>query len=179
MLKVIPERWSDNLKKDVNSFLEAESAAYRIINKEIIEITDANEIASIESALDKGISASRSHFLRALELLSDRNKPDYRNSIKESISAVESACQLLADNNRATLGDCLKLLKSNKPLHPAFEQALTKLYGFTNDEGGIRHALAEDSEQPTYADAKFMLVACSAFTNYLLTRATEIGLKLK
>jgi len=42
---------------------------------------------------------------RALELLSDRKQPDYRNSIKESISAVEATCQVFASKSRATLGD--------------------------------------------------------------------------
>jgi hypothetical protein len=58
------------------------------------------------------------------------------------------------------------------------EQALLKLYGFTSDEGGIRHALLEETSL-SYADAKFMLVLCSAFTNFLLTRCAEAGLKLK
>ena len=139
---------------------------------------DETEINSIESAIDKGTKSVRFHLQRALELLSDKKLPDYRNSIKESISAVESACQTLSGNSKATLGDGLKLLKSKTPLHPAFETALIKLYGYTSDDGGIRHALAESTKPPSFADAKFMLVACSAFTNYLWTKAAEDGIQL-
>jgi len=41
------------------------------------------------------------------------------------------------------------------------------LYGYTSDSGGIRHALSDEDVTPTFEDAKFMLVSCSAFINYL------------
>jgi hypothetical protein len=112
-------------------------------------------------------------------MLSDRKNPDYRNSIKESISAVEAACQAVSRKTNATLSDCIKALKEQKPLHPALEQALIKLYAYTSDEGGIRHALSDADATPSHADAKFMLVGCAAFVNYLWTKATELGLKIK
>ena len=65
--------------------------------------------------------------------------------------------------------DALKLLESQRPFHPAFKEALVKLYGWTSDESGIRHAI-RDAENVERADAQFMLVACSAFVNYLMTR---------
>jgi hypothetical protein len=39
-----------------------------------------------------------------LQKLADRENPDYRNSIKESISAVESAAQEITGDTGATLG---------------------------------------------------------------------------
>ena len=111
--------------------------------------------------------------------MSDRKQPDYRNSIKESISAVEAACQVLAGMPKATLADCIKVIKSRGAVHSALEQAFLKLYGYTSDEGGIRHALTEDSVTPLYSDAKFMLVACSAFVNFIWTKASELGIDIK
>jgi hypothetical protein len=49
------------------------------------------------------------------------------------------------------------------------------LYGFTSDGQGIRHAL-KDMVQPEPEDARFFLVACSAFVNYLSEKARKIGL---
>src|SRR5574337_117547 len=95
MLKTCPKDWAKQLAEIMNSFLESENAAYRVVGLEIVEITNEMEIEEIESALDKSVKASRTHFSRALELLSDRKKPDYRNSIKEAISAVEATCQAL------------------------------------------------------------------------------------
>jgi hypothetical protein len=54
--------------------------------------------------------------------------------------------------------------------------AFGKLYGYTYDkETGIRHAMINDSKYPPdFADAKFMLVACSALVNYLLQGDSKI-----
>jgi uncharacterized protein (DUF1810 family) len=165
------------LIKYANVQLERENSAYRFVGTEIVEITDQTEMTSIEEALT-GPKAIRIHFERAVALLSDRRAPDFRNSIKESISAVEAICRLIANSHSDTLGAAVKKVSTRTPLHPAFEQALLKLYGFTSDEGGIRHALMEEPSLG-YSDAKFMLVLCSAFTNFLLARCAETGVKLK
>ena len=178
IVKAAEPSWSTQLVQVINTFLEAENAAYRVVGTEIVEITDEHEVAAIESAIDKSTKAASQHLSQALSLLSDRTKPDYRNSIKESISAVESLCQTISKNPKGTLGDCLKSLKAKSHVHPALEGAFSKLYGYTSDSGGIRHALADSTEQPTFADAKFMLVACSGFIGYLWARAAEAGIKL-
>jgi AbiJ N-terminal domain 4 len=160
-----------------NRDFERENSAYRFVGSEIVEITDKSEIRSIEDALS-GPKAARLHIERAVALLSDRRKPDFRNSIKESISAVEAICRLIAKSQSDTLGAAVKKLSAKTPLHPAFEQAILKLYGFTSDEGGIRHALMEEPSL-SYADAKFMLVLCSAFGNFILAKCAENRIELK
>ncbi len=49
---------------------------------------------------------------RALELFSDRGSPDYRNSIKESISAVESFVIFTTGKDKGTLGQLTKKLET-------------------------------------------------------------------
>lgn len=176
--KQVDEDWKRPLLEISNGFLEQESSAYRFVGTEIVEITSETEISAIEGALNKSTKESRIHFTRALELMSDRKKPDYRNSIKESVSAVESLCKVVSANPKGTLGDCLKLLKDKAPIHTALEAAFLKLYGYTSDAGGIRHALIENSQNPSFADAKFMLVACSAFNSFLLGKAAENGVHI-
>jgi hypothetical protein len=58
-------------------------------------------------------------------------------------------------------------------MHPAFETALSKMYGYTNDAQGIRHSLLSE---PTLDadDARFMLVICSALVNYLKTKVPRV-----
>jgi hypothetical protein len=96
-------------------------------------------------------------------MLSDREHPDYRNNIKESICAVESACQKLIGLDNATLTQALNKLHETRPIHHDFRDALKKLYWWTSDDSGMRHALSS-APTVTLADAQFMLVACSAFT---------------
>ena len=165
------------LIKHANQQLERENAAYRFVGSEIVEITDKTEIASIEEAIT-GPKIVKNHLERAIDLLSDRRAPDFRNSIKESISAVEALCRLITNSHSDSLGTAVKKVSAKAPLHPAFESAILKLYGFTSDSGGIRHALMDESSL-RYSDAKFMLVLCSGFTNFLLARCAENGLKVK
>ena len=99
--------------------------------------------------------------------MSNKTNPDYRNSIKESISSVESLAKQISKKNTATLGDALKELEKSKKLHPSLKNAFNSLYGYTSDAEGIRHALLKESNL-TKADARFMLVCCSAFVNYAI-----------
>lgn len=151
----------------VNEFLEREVSGYRLLQGHMVRITDTWEVSEIQAAIS-GVSEPVSEQLdRGLQLLSDRKAPDYRNSVKESISAVEGQVLRSLGKDKGTLGDLLKQLESDTPLHPALKDGFSKLYGYTSDEGGIRHALLEESREVTFGEAKFMLVACSAFINYV------------
>jgi hypothetical protein len=70
---------------------------------------------------------------------------------------------------KGTLGELVKKLQDEIGLHPALGKALSTLYGYTSDGDGIRHALI-DTEKATLADAKFFLVVCSAFINFVQER---------
>lgn len=108
----------------------------------------------------------------ALDMLADRSSPDYRNSIKESISAVESVAQIITGDSSATLGSALKVIERKGSMHPALKASLSSLYGHTSDADGIRHAMLEASSL-SFINAKFMLVACRAFINYLIEKAQD------
>lgn len=143
--------------------------AYRIVNKEIVEITSEEEIKEIETALTTTETTIRTHLSNALELYSKRPTADYRNSIKESISAVEVFCREKTGEN--TLGKALNKLESNGiVIHKLLKSAFDKLYAYTNQQDtGIRHALMDNDGDyiPQAEEALFMLVSCSAFINYI------------
>jgi hypothetical protein len=100
--------------------------------------------------------------------------PDYRNSIKESISAVESLVKVTAGSDKGTLGQLTKKLEVDIQLHPALTAAFSSLYGYASDEGGIRHALM-DSDSIAFEDAKFFLVVCSAFVNFVEAKICKLS----
>src|SRR5690606_9231623 len=110
------------------------------------------------------------HLETSLALLSNKQKPDYRNSIKESISAIESMCKIFIGDEKSTLGQTLNKLESEGHLHPALKKAFSSLYGYTSDDGGIRHALMESDRKIDFYEAKFMLTTCSAFINFLKSK---------
>ena len=63
-------------------------------------------------------------------------------------------------------------------IHPALEAGFQKLYAYTSDEHGIRHALNRDGANVDEADAIFMLGACASFVSYLIGKARGGGLPL-
>ena len=72
----------------------------------------------------------------------------------------------------------LRQLKKKIKIHPALEQAFIKLYGYTSNREGVRHALIEE-QSVSSAEARFMLVCCSAFVNYILGGLADAGQTLK
>lgn len=154
----------------VNAILEKEFSAYRFVEENIIEIQSKEEMQEISSAIkNTPYNPVKEHLAQALKHLADKNNPDFRSSIKESILAVESLCQKITGKDKATLGEALKLMEGNNDFHPALKGAFTKLYGYTSDDNGICHALSEESNL-TMADARYMLITCSAFVNYLIDK---------
>lgn len=162
--------FKDQFMHSCNHILEKEMSGYRFVEGVITRITEEQEILEIEQALGAIRGPVSQHLRRSLELLSDRNSPDFRNSIKESISAVESLVAITLGGDKGTLGQLLKRLEEEINLHPALKSAFSSLYGYTSDEGGIRHALLE-TENVDFSDAKFMLVVCSAFINFVKGKA--------
>lgn len=165
--------------ESVNQILTEEMAGYRFVSARIVQITSEEEIVAIEQALTlpDSLKPIRDHLGQSLALLSDRKTPDYRNSIKESISAVESLSKIIANQNKSTLGPALNAVEKKTKLHAVLKEAFQKLYGYTSDAQGIRHALM-DEPSLDIEDAKFMLVSCSAFVNYLVVKAQKAGIKM-
>lgn len=165
----------------VNAFLVQDQSAYRFVEMHIADLTSQEEIDAIESAISDAapLVGVRTHLESALVFLTDRKAPDFRNSVKESISAVESMCQALTGDTSASLGKALKKLQDGGiALHPAIEQAWLKLYGYSSDAGGIRHALS-DRSTITRAEAKYMLVTCSAVVSFLTEQAIAARIPLR
>ncbi len=159
---------------ELNKLLENGKAGYRILKNNdsyiVVPITSNDELQAIKEAEATPYAPVNAHIAKAAELYSDRENPDYENSVKESISAVESICKIITNDKKATLGKALKKLSaSNIIIHESMVEAFKKLYGYTNDESGIRHGSLEMSKVQA-EDALFMLIACSAFVNYLIAK---------
>lgn len=147
----------------IGNIFKTENVNYRIVNGIVTDLLNEETIKGIEETLENPYIVVANHYSKALELL--YKTKDYDNSIKESISSVEAICQILTGNDKATLGDALKLLKDK--IHPAMKSAFEKLYGYTSDANGIRHSNGLGEGNSTFEEAKYMLISCSAFVNYL------------
>ena len=122
-------------------------------------------VESMETLSHAGLDGSASHLRKASECITGN---DWAGSIRESISAVESAARQLDPKASKDLSKALASLGKRQALHPALKEAFSKLYGYTSNEQGIRHALVEQSSPNVGLDeAVFMLGACASFASYL------------
>ena len=131
-------------------------------------VTDAEGntiIESLQTLRQAGLDGSASHLRKASEGI---NGNDWAGSIRESIHAVESVARQLDPEASKTLRPALASLEKRETLHPALKEAFNRLYGYTSDEQGVRHALLHQANPNVGMDeAVFMLGACASFASYL------------
>jgi hypothetical protein len=172
----------NNYIRLTNNFLQTELSGYRIIGDNFVPITNKEQIKSIENSLDltnkNKLANVHTHLSASIQLLSSKDIDDsdkYRNTIKETISAVEALCNVLNNTKAKGLDGALKLLKTKIKIHSALEKGFTNLYGYTSDANGIRHTIMDEPDL-NLEDAVYMLVTCSAFINYIIIKADKAGL---
>lgn len=157
--------------EEVQFILKKYMSGFRFVDGVLCQVTEDQEIESIEQALgQKKFSSTKIHIHQALLHLSDRQNPDYRNSVKESISAVEAVCRELT--GKRSLGDALNELESTGNLHKALKEGWKKIYGYTSDGDGIRHPLMDEPNLNSEL-AKFFLISCSSFVNLLISLKSD------
>lgn len=164
-----------DLIRDLSATLERHNSAYRIVDYRFVPITNDTELEGLSQASNTGLKAIDHHMKQAIAIFSQKESKDYRNVIKEAMSAVEATVNHVNGTKGKTLGDALKQLDQKRHIHEAMKSAFDKLYGYTSDtNSGIRHGLTDDADSiPGFAEAKFMIVACSAFINWLQCREAE------
>lgn len=161
----------------LNFLLEQENSGYRLWNDGLfISITNEQELWEIDTAKNTKYNTVNTHIKQASSLLSDRKNPDYRNSIKESISAVECLMNIINWTDSDTFWKAVKKLeKTGINIPTVLQEWFDKIYGYSsNKQSGIRHFLTDESVDIGFEDAQFMLVSCSAFVNYLVAKNEKI-----
>ena len=109
------------------------------------------------------LTGAVNHLRKAADCI---NQGDPPGAVRESIHAVESTARSF-DPKAKTLDPALRSLEAAGGLHPALKQAFSKLYGYTSDEDGVRHAEVFGNADIGQDEAVFMLGACASFSSYL------------
>jgi len=162
----------------VATALDEAWSPYRLILKPptIVPALSKQQAAIVKRDLsvvfDSDFDGSKTHLQAALDALSKEN---FRDVIRESIHAVESAVRDYANDPRATFSKGLKKLADQSGMHKALLDAFEKLYAYTSDEKGIRHSLVfSDNQNVGFDEAFFFISACSAFIAYLALKAEHV-----
>lgn len=174
-----PRYHTEKLIDFYNIIFQTELSGYRFISGVLAPISNPAETTAIAGAIEAtsrtGLHGAHVHLETALKQLGKKPEPDYRNAIKEAISAVESISMQLSGNDSQGLAGALNALEEKMQIHGSLKSAFIKLYGYSSNEDGIRHAIL-DEPNVGFDEAKYMIVACSAFVNYLISKASSTGL---
>ena len=140
-----------------------------IIVPRISQKTGETVIQAFETLQEAGMDGAETHLRHASEHIHNQ---DYPASIVSSIHSVESVARNIDHASSKTLGPALASLKSAGLLHhSALGEAFQKLYGYTCDEQGLRHALIDRGSANVGLDeAIFMFGACASFAAYLANK---------
>jgi len=159
------QQWFEML----NRVLESKGCAYRFIAEQLVPLANSAESTEVASSADSAIPAVAAHIREARKLLPPNAGANPRDSIRQSISAVEAALRHLSGNPNATLTDGLVAFEARHgALHPAVRRGLITLCGYAENGEGAQHDPMEQADSVSGDHARLMLVACSAFTNYLV-----------
>jgi hypothetical protein len=157
----------NNFISRLNQIFIDEKVPCKIIDCLVVPLISGEESEELMRAMASKYDVVNNHIKKALEYYKKRPVADYKNSIKESISSVEALARIVLNRPSATLGEMSQQLN----IHPSLKEAIKKLYGWTSDEGGIRHAEKENETLTAdEAEARFMLVQCSALVNYIISK---------
>lgn len=107
--------------------------------------------------------------IKSAEAFLQFEKPLYKESMKASIDALELFIFELTGEKDIKQG-INSLKRKDIELHPAFREAMKKLYDFTSDE--VRHPKL-NPVQNDEDTALFMLVICSAIIHFIENRMSK------
>lgn len=165
---------NNNYYIQINRLFEREFVGYRFIGTKISPISDSIEVASLQESYNSPYELVKEHIVKANIFLSNREKPDYPNSVKESVSALEALAQIITGTtgSEATLGKMLKKLEEEKIISSAMKSAFSTLYGFASESKGVRHS-SVNGETVSFEEAKYIMVISTAFINFVHSKMKD------
>lgn len=130
---------------------------------------------AIETIREGGMGGAETHLRQAAEYI---NAQRFGASVADSIHAVESVARSIDPKESSTLGSALDSLEQTGLLkYSAIKGAFEKLYGYTNAEPGIRHAILGKGVDVGLDEAMFMFGACASFAAYLTSKHKQAETK--
>ena len=169
-------------RQNIKKLFQSHGASYRLdISKppyQFFPCSTKEQCDSVEKALEslheRGMDGAVTHLRESAKHIKLRQ---YADSVLDSISAIESVAKLIDPKHSNTLKPALNSLEQSELLkHKALKDAFIKLYGYTSDEQGIRHALCEkDSPDVGIDEALFMYGACASFAAYLVEKHRKMS----
>jgi hypothetical protein len=81
----------------------------------------------------------REHWKNA-RALAENDSPDIAGALQKGTLALEALAKIVAGGGCATLGDCIKTLRSRKLIDSGIDKVLEGLWMYSSAQPGVRHA---------------------------------------
>ena len=158
-------------KERVNELFAHENVAWRLsdaaqLQRRVPEVL-RKRVESTEQSLASRFEPAREHYRKALRYLQE-HPLDPENSIKETVSALESVARVLFPK-ATTLGGAVKEMRRAQTVPPGLLTLVEKIYAFASDEPAVRHGGAASS-RVIREDAELCFHVGVALIRYLIDR---------
>lgn len=178
-LELIKTDHANEVAEGLNQILEEQKSGYRILTVPndsftdcpITPITNEEELTELADSLNTEYQSVNSSMHKAASSYSDRTNPNYSDSIKSALAALESLLSNITGKDYTLSKNLKELKKMDIDMHPAFLEAFDKLYGFASDT--VRHGGKDVTPYADEPTARFCLITCSAAINYLISKQCE------
>ena len=156
-----------DIREEMNKAFEDEYVGYRFIDDKIVAITNDAEIESISNAEQTEYEKVNDSISKAIAFLSETGNKDYKNSIKESITAVEQLANIINGSKGLVLSNAIQQLCDKHIIDNDLKDTIKCLYKYASNVNGVRHGNNKENDCVTFEEAKFVLLLCSSSINYL------------
>ena len=162
-----------DMREQMNESFEDEFVGYRFVDEKIIGITNEEERKLIEESTQTPFEKVNESIVKSITFLSETGNKDYKNSIKESITAVEQLFNILLGKEGLTLSNALEQLCQKISIDDNLKASIKSLYSFASDANGVRHGNNKNNGRITFEEAKLILLICSATINYFVSKKID------
>ncbi len=165
--------YSLDIADEINTILEEEESVYRLFPEtmQFAPIYHETDLKNLNDAFERTKSKYDSvyeNLENALSAYSDRKENRYRESIVSSIKAVESMVNKISDkSNDKALTGIIESVGSKINMHDNLVNGLKELYNWSSDT--LRHGKSDKPLEVREPEARYMLLSCSAFINYIIS----------
>ncbi len=155
----------------INDLLSKCNIGWRLkkgrLERFIPEFIDTEIIQKTNILLKQKIfEGPNSQFNKALELLSNRPKPDVINCIKEAVGALEGTVRILLGDEKITLGKAIDKLVAEGKIKKPLDKIFHVLYGLASDSPGVRHGATRKPDL-SVSEATFLVFVSASCINFL------------
>ncbi|WP_202708329.1 hypothetical protein [Sporosalibacterium faouarense] len=170
----------DRFEEEVNNILCEDNIEFEFKKGEFFRrgraITQKNTQRVGSILTDKKMYKVKKHYNKALNFFRDYEKPDYENTIKESICALELALEILTGEN--TSKDFATNIqkyqgKAYDKIPSPITQGIIKIFGYRGRADGVAHGIDKGLRVSEF-EAELMLNITASYITYLYDFFTKL-----